>query len=221
MIVLGIVGSPAGGKSTVAEQLQALGATWINADQLAKEVLQRDEIQSQLLRHFGAEIADKSGRVDRARLAARVFGDDDLSRGALRYLEGLVHPQTRHLILDRIRQADRQQGGPRSSNGLEAVVVLDVPLLFEVGWDRCCDQIWCVDADPNLRRERAARRGWSQTELERREANQLDIKEKRRLSNVVIDNNGTLEQLRETIVTLWSSLESGVMPVVDDDHCRP
>ncbi len=56
MIVIGIVGSPAGGKSTVAKQLQALGATWINADLLAREVLERDEIQTQLLQHFGADI---------------------------------------------------------------------------------------------------------------------------------------------------------------------
>ena len=140
MIVIGIVGSPAGGKSTVAKQLQALGATWINADLLAREVLERDEIQTQLLQHFGADIAGNSGRVDRAKLAARVFGDDDSSRQALTYLEGLIHPETHNLIELRLKEA--QQSKPsESASSAQPVVVLDVPLLFEVGWDRSCDQV--------------------------------------------------------------------------------
>jgi dephospho-CoA kinase len=77
MIVLGIVGSPAGGKSTVAAYLQELGATWINADQIARGVLEEDEVQQQLIDHFGSDIAASDGRIDRSKLASRVFGDDD------------------------------------------------------------------------------------------------------------------------------------------------
>ncbi len=98
MIVLGIVGSPAGGKSTVARHLQDLGATWLNADEIARGVLEQDDVQRELLSHFGSEIAGRDGRIDRARLASRVFGDDDSKRLALTYLESLIHPRTRRLI---------------------------------------------------------------------------------------------------------------------------
>lgn len=220
MIVIGIVGSPAGGKSTVAEQLEALGATWINADRLAREVLERGEIQNRLLDHFGADIAGKSGQVDRAKLAAVVFGDDDSSRRALTYLEGLIHPETRRLIELRLGEA-QQSGASKSASLAQPIVVLDVPLLFEVGWDRCCDQVWCVDADPAVRLQRAAERGWNEGELHRRESNQLRIEEKRRLSNVVIENNGTLDKLHETVTQLWRSIESDAAATTDDRHCQP
>ena len=220
VIVIGIVGSPAGGKSTVARQLEAVGATWINADLLAREVLERGEIQNRLLAHFGADIASKSGQVDRAKLAAVVFGDDDSSRRSLTYLEGLVHPETRRLIELRLDEA-RQSEASESTTLAQPIVVLDVPLLFEVGWDRCCDQVWCVDANPALRLQRAAERGWNEGELQRRESNQLTIEEKRRLSNVVIENNGTLDKLHETVTQLWRSVESDAAAKTDDSHCQP
>ncbi len=65
MIVVGLVGTPAGGKSTVAAYLQELGATWINADLIAREVLEEDEVQAQVIGHFGSEITDSGGRIDR------------------------------------------------------------------------------------------------------------------------------------------------------------
>ena len=222
MIVIGIVGSPAGGKSTVANSLQELGATWINADLLAREVLEQDETQQKLLDYFGSDIADKSGRIDRAKLAERVFGDDDSSRGGLRYLEGLVHPQTRQLIQQRLRETNRNFSNAAASSGLpEPVVVLDVPLLFEVGWDRCCDQIWCIDASRDRRLQWATLRGWDDAELQRRESSQLPIPTKRHLSTVVIDNTGTLENLRATIGSLWSSIQKSSSPAADDGHCEP
>lgn len=222
MIVIGIVGSPAGGKSTVAKHLQELGATWINADLLARQVLETAPIQARLLEHFGPDIADKSGHVDRRKLAARVFGDDDSSRRCLTYLEGLIHPQTRQLITQRLKEASRLSATSSDPNsGPIHVVVLDVPLLFEVGWDRCCDEVWCIDADRDVRLARASDRGWDEAEMTRREGNQMEIAEKRRRSTLVIDNNGSPEQLRGTISNLWSSIQSRTPPVDDDSHCRP
>jgi dephospho-CoA kinase len=198
LIVLGIVGSPAGGKSTVARHLQELGATWIDADQIARSVLEEDEVKAQLIGHFGSDIANSEGQIDRAVLASRVFGDDDAKRVALTYLEGLVHPRTRLIITAKLQQLESLREA--------SVAVLDVPLLFEVGWDRACDEIWCVDSDQSHRLARAKQRGWTDAQLRLREQNQLDIEEKRRLSNVVVHNNGTLAQLHETIDRLWRSL---------------
>jgi dephospho-CoA kinase len=210
MIVLGIVGSPAGGKSTVAKYLQELGATWINADLIARDVLEQADVQAQVLAHFGPEIAGKDGRIDRSLLADRVFGDDDAKSAGLSYLESLIHPRTRQMITAQLRNLRRQKA---------EVAILDVPLLFKSGWDKSCDEIWCVDSDRNLRSMRVRGRGWDDDELRDREANQLDIEEKKRLSTTVILNNGTLEQLFETIDRLWSSLLQRHGREIEDLHC--
>ncbi len=210
MIVIGIVGAPAGGKSTVAACLEGYGATWVNADQIARQVLQRDEIQAQLIAHFGREITDKAGRIDRTLLADRVFGDDDAHRAALNYLERVIHPQTRGAIIERLREAAEQR---------VVAAILDVPLLFETHWDRGCDEIWCVDSSSAVRGKRAAARGWSTDELQRREKRQLCIAEKRRLSNWVIVNDGSLPQLTETIDDKWSSLLSRQTELTSNPRC--
>lgn len=196
MFILGIVGSPAGGKSTVAGRLQELGAEWINADLVARSVLEQADVQRQLITHFGDQIVAPDGQIDRGKMASLVFGDDDASRGALRYLEGVLHPRTRSRISDQLREcADR---------GVIAVV-LDVPLLFKSGWDQSCDEIWCIDSDRSIRMKRAADRGWNPNELARREANQINIEDKKRLSNFVILNNGSLDELYMNVDRLWTS----------------
>jgi dephospho-CoA kinase len=210
MIVLGIVGSPAGGKSTVARHLQELGATWINADEIARNVLEQDVVQRRLLAHFGPEIAGSGGRIDRSRLAAKVFGDDDHKRLALNYLESVVHPETRRIITERLWEAERAE---------VPVVVLDVPLLFESRWDLACDEIWCVDAGRDQRLQRARSRGWDEQQLRSREASQMEIETKKQLSTRVIMNDGTLEQLFETIDSYWRSLDRRKPTDVPESHC--
>jgi dephospho-CoA kinase len=199
MFILGIVGSPAGGKSTVASRLQELGAEWINADLVARGVLEEQSAQHQLIDHFGEKVTDSQGQIDRGKLASLVFGDDDVSRQALRYLEGVIHPRTRLLITERLRKC--------ADEGVVAAI-LDVPLLFKSGWDQSCDEIWCVDSDPNIRMKRANDRGWEIGELARREANQVHIEEKKRLSNHVIVNDGSLSDLNRSVDRLWKSFIS-------------
>ncbi len=199
MFILGLVGSPASGKSTVARRLEELGAVWINADLVARSVLEEDETQHQLISHFGDQIRGPDGKIDRGKLASLVFGDDDASRAALNYLEGVVHPRTRLLITGQLRDCAKQ--------GLTAAI-LDVPLLFESGWDQSCDEIWCVDADRSIRMQRAIDRGWENDELARRESNQIDIEEKKRLSNFVIINDAALADLHESVDRLWNSVRS-------------
>ena len=210
MIVLGIVGTPAGGKSTVAERLVELGATWIDADVIAKEVSERPDVQDDLKQHYGPAIVDKDGKVDRVKLAALVFGDDDASRRRLEYLESRIHPETKKLITYQLLRFEKRG---------DAVAILDVPLLYKSSWDRSCDEIWCVDADEDIRIERARTRGWTPEQLQARENNQLDIAEKKRLSTRFILNNGTLTELNETISTLWSSLIRRHSAASDSKHC--
>lgn len=194
MIVVGIVGSPAGGKSTVAGILAELGGTWVDADKVAREVLQQPDVEAQVIAHFGGEIASDGGRIDRSRLAAKVFGDDDASRAALTYLESVIHPRTRVRITERLREEfERDPFG--------ALVLLDIPLLFEAGWDRWCDEIICVDCPDAIRQARARARGWSDDELGRRERNQWPIAEKKRLSTWVLVNDQDLSVLRSRLQT--------------------
>jgi dephospho-CoA kinase len=212
MIVLGLVGTPAGGKSTVAKRLAELGATWINADLIAREVLEQRQVQDDLIQHYGSGIVDKQGRIDRPKLASLVFGDDDASRRRLDYLEGRTHPETRKLITKQLNDAEKRG---------DSVVILDVPLLFESSWDRSCDEIWCVDADRNKRIERVKLRGWTSQQLQAREKNQLDILEKKRLSTSVILNNQTLSELNETIGSMWRSLVKRHAVALDLGHRFP
>ena len=212
MIVLGLVGTPAGGKSTVAQMLQEQGASWINADLIARSVLEQPQVQADLTEHYGSEITNKQGLIDRTKLASLVFGDDDQSRSRLEYLESRIHPATRNLITEQLVSSDRLG---------KQVAVLDVPLLFESSWDGACDEIWCVDADRKIRLERAAERGWGVDQLEARERNQLGIDEKKRRSTCVIPNNGSLDELNETIKSMWRSLVKRHATSAVQKHCRP
>lgn len=197
MIIIGIVGTPAGGKSTVAGELRGMGAAWIDADKIARQVLDRAPIQRTVINHFGASITNESGRIDRSFLAAAVFGDDEASREGLRYLESVVHPPTRKEILSQLKRA-ALEGIP--------VAVLDVPLLLESNWDVWCDEIWSVDSPLSNRRKHSKRRGWDAEELARRESKQLAISEKNRLSNHQIMNDSTLTDLHTRVVKHWDRL---------------
>ena len=197
MIVLGIVGSPAAGKSTVAEFLAELGADWINADLIARSCLEEPDIVAKLTSRFGDQIIGPHGAIDRGKVADFVFRDDSAGRENLEFLESLIHPRTRAKITERISGAAKR--------GL-IVALLDVPLLFESGWDRSCDAIWCIDASRETRLSRSKIRGWDANELDRRSRNQIPMEAKRRLSNLVMRNDSTLDSLRENLRCQWSQL---------------
>jgi dephospho-CoA kinase len=194
MIVIGICGQPAGGKSSVAAILQRLGAVWINADRISHDVLTDSAIIEQVVMRFGRAILDADGKIDRPTLGRIVFGDDEAAKTALRYLESVVHPETRKRMMAEI------------ANAMDAnapVIVLDVPLLFESKWDIWCDEVWFIDTPRQTVVEAAKQRGWSVEMLDKRISNQFRIDEKRRLSTRIIDNHGTLEQLEATIGAWW------------------
>ncbi len=197
MIVVGIVGTPAGGKSTAAAYLQEKGGVWINADAIARDALNLPHLRDQLVGFFGSDVIDADGNVRRGIIASRVFGQDPAAKAALSYLESIVHPPTRIEITRQLRAA--------AENGAR-VGILDVPLLFESGWDVCCDQIWCIDSPRPERLLRAASRGWDDAELARRESSQIPIELKSRLSNLVVSNDSTLDALRKKIDSGWEKL---------------
>jgi dephospho-CoA kinase len=155
MIVVGLVGRMAAGKSTVARMFGALGAHVIDADGLAHEVLDEPQVRRAVTDRFGAGVCGADGRVDRKRLATIVFAGSAAAERALADLEAIVHPRVRERMeagLADHRRAEAAGGGPR-------VVVLDVPLLVQAGWADACDRIVVVECEESVRRQRLAGRG--------------------------------------------------------------
>lgn len=155
MIVVGLVGRMAAGKSTVARLFAARGAHVIDADAIAHEVLDEAEVRRAVAGRFGAGVMTPDGRVDRRALATVVFGGHADAAGALADLEALVHPRVRDRMAAML--ADHRQA--EAGGTVPRIVVLDVPLLVQAGWASACDRIVVVECDERVRRERLAARG--------------------------------------------------------------
>lgn len=163
MIILGLVGRVGAGKSSVARLLVEQGGVVIDADRLAHEVLEDPEAVAAIVSRFGPAVLDAAGSVRRPRLAEQVFGPSPAHEAALSDLEAIVHPRVRRRIQSRL-EAMQAADAARP-----AVVVLDVPLLMQAGWDRLCDRLIVVECDDRVRQERLDRRGWPALQREARE----------------------------------------------------
>ena len=156
MIVIGLHGKIGAGKSTVAGMFADLGATVVDADALAHEVLAESDARAEIVARFGAGVLDAAGNVRRPALAERVFGTTAAHAAALRDLEAIVHPRVRRRIEARLHALRREE----EAGGGRRVAVLDVPLLVQSGWAAACDLIVAVagrggPADHVAARERA------------------------------------------------------------------
>ena len=195
LLVIGIAGGIGAGKSAAAAALADLGCVVADADMLAKAALDAAAIKTQVVDWWGEDMLDADGAVDRAAVAAVVFEQPD----ALQRLEGLVHPE-----VERQRQAifDAAPAGTRA-------LVIDAPLLFEVGLDERCDCVIFIDADRDTRLTRvAATRGWDTHELDRREAKQLALDTKRARADYVVVNEAGPEALHAALAAILETLTS-------------
>lgn len=194
--VLGLTGSYGSGKSTVAAFFREAGAAIIDADRLAREVVEPgQEALGEIAEALGAEAIDAQGRLDRAAVARMVFEDP----ARRRVLEQIIHP--------RVRQRERQMIAQARARG-DDLVVADVPLLFESGFDRECDRTCVVVVSEAVRRERLARLGVAPEEIQRRLKAQMSQEEKAARADFVIDNSGTMEQTRRQALRIAGSLIS-------------
>jgi dephospho-CoA kinase len=196
MVRVGLTGGIASGKSMVADELAARGAIVIDADVLAREVVEPGTpALAAIIDRFGAEVL-RDGQIDRARLAQIVFADPH----ARRDLERIVHPAVR------ARAAELERAA-----GDAAVVVHVIPLLVETGQHEDVDVVVTVDADHETQIQRLmVRNGFTRAEAESRIAAQASREDRRRAADVVVDNTGSLTQLREQIDALWAELSSAV-----------
>ena len=196
MLRVGLTGGIASGKSVVAAELAARGAIIIDADVLAREVVEPGTpALAAIIDRFGAQ-ALSDGRLDRARLAQIVFADP-LAR---RDLERIVHPAVR------ARAAELERAA-----GAAAVVVHVIPLLVETGQQEDFDLVVTVDVDHETQIKRLmARNGYTRDEAESRIAAQASREDRRVAADVVLGNTGSVTQLREQIDALWTELSSAV-----------
>ncbi len=196
--VLGILGGIASGKSAVGRLLAGRDGVVIDADALAREILESAEVRRAIRARFGPAVAPDGSPIDRARLGALVFADPS----ARRDLENLTHPRVRARVRALLDEA-RRTGVPR--------IVLDVPLLLENDAQhalvRECDVLVFVDADDRAREARArGSRGWAEGEVARREAAQMPLAEKRARADHVLVNRGSLAELERDVAQLLASL---------------
>ncbi len=193
----GLTGNIGSGKSTVAKWLAEKGAAIIDADAIAKQATADPKVLEEIAKALGSELV-KDGVLDRAATAEKVFADKD----ALAILNSITHPW---IAVERERQVQEQL----SSDNPPALIIHDIPLLYEVGADAIVDGVIVVYAPLEIRVERVRERsGFSEEDIRARDAKQLSLDEKVKRADIVIDNSGTLEDLQKELDTKLSNIEA-------------
>lgn len=195
MLKVGLTGNIAAGKSTVADVWRSMGATVVDADELARRAVEPGTpAHAAIAREWGTWVLEDGGTLDRAALRQIVFADPD----ARARLEGIVHPAVAALRDEEYREAQARG---------EKLIVADIPLLFEVGMADEFDQVVLVDAPEEVRLRRiVADRGIDEEEARRMIAAQMRSELKRARADVVIENAGTLGDLQDAARDVWRQL---------------
>jgi len=210
MLKVGLTGGIASGKSAVGEMFVALGAHLVQADRLAHELMNPGEpVYNQVVRHFGREIVNPDGSVNRPKLAELAFGAPDLpedQRGSrVAELNRIVHP-----AVIRSQEEWMQAIGAQNRN---AVAIVEAALILEAGMGKRFDRLIVVTCAPEQRTARFAARQKidlesATKEVRRRMAAQLPDEEKVKAADYVIDNSGSLATTREQVAEVWKKLQS-------------
>lgn len=196
MQVIGLTGGVGSGKSTITHILQEqYGAHIIECDALGHQVLMPEgEAYHPVRRLLGDTILDADGRIDRAKVAGIVFQDEKL----LQEMNAIIHPAVIHEVERQIKEKEQE--------GKCAYVVMETALMIEAGLGRCCDQIWYVYAEEEIRKARLmASRGYTEERIRAVMDRQKSEAEFRSIADVVIDNSGeeaeTEQQIKEALST--------------------
>lgn len=196
MYFIGLTGGIASGKSTIAQRLAELGAVTLDADELARLVVEPGTPGLKRIREvFGDEVLTNEGSLDRAALGAVVFQNPE----KLAALNGIVHPAIGKYVEGVMRELQ--------ANDPDAVLVYDIPLLIESGHSYEWDLVVVADAPEAMRIERMVRlRGMTEDEARARVANQASDAERRAVADVLIDTSGTLEETIAQTDELWETV---------------
>jgi dephospho-CoA kinase len=196
MKVIGLTGGIGSGKSTVSQFLSELGATVLDADKVGHQCYQPgNEAWKDVVDAFGEEIVAPDESIDRKKLGAIVFGDPE----ALIRLNQIMHPRMYDMMADQIEEY--------RLGGVE-VVVLDAAVLFEGGWTPLVDEIWItVASEPTVVQRVKQRTGLPEEQIRSRIRSQMSNEERKGKADLVISNDGGLDELREKVEELWEGLK--------------
>lgn len=194
---IGLTGGIGSGKSTVARMLVERGARLVDADAIARQLMEPGQpALSAAVQAFGQEILNPDGSLNRPALAALVFADESKRQ----VLNGIVHPLVR-------AESARQVEAARAELGEDAVVVEDIPLLAETGQADRFDRVLVVEVEQGERLRRLVEfRGMDEADARARMAAQASDGERQALATWVIDNSGSLEQTEAQVDQVWSKI---------------
>jgi dephospho-CoA kinase len=193
--IIGIIGGIASGKSTVAAQFAKLGCAVIDADAIAHDLLTQEPVRDEVVRLFGREILHPSGQIDRRRLAEIVFADAE----KLEALNKVLHPRVLEQAEERIAQYNQ-------CRHVQAIV-LDMPLLVEVGWASRCDKLILVKSDLAHRAQRVKQAGcMDEQAIKIREKFQISLDRKAELADNTVDNNSDFSTMVRQIKEIFSDI---------------
>lgn len=188
--IIGLTGGIASGKSTAARTLRALGAIIIDADQVARCAVEPGQpAWHDIVEFFGRDILNPDNTINREKLGLQVFSQPEY----LKKLNQITHPHIMDEIRRRLKAAAQEQA--------DGILILEVPLLYETNMERLCDWVWVVWVDEETQIQRLMNRdGISRTDALKRMESQMPLDEKARRADLVINNNGSPDQMRQFII---------------------
>ncbi len=190
--IIGILGGIGSGKSTIAAELAKLGCKVIDADRIAHELLDESIVREKVADIFGQAVLDSSGKIDRVKLAKAAFADEQM----LESLNRIIHPPVLKRTQELIEKFESQ-------NQVKAIV-LDMPLLVEVGWHKKCDKLIFVNCEKKIRLQRAEKMGFNKNQIKIRENFQISLDNKVSLADNTIENNSDFSTIVRQVTEIFS-----------------
>ena len=193
--IIGILGGIGSGKSTLAAEFGKLRCAVIDADEIAHRLLNEEGIREQIVEFFGGGVLGIDGKVDQRKLARAAFADAE----KIEKLNSIVHPTVLKEVEKKIEEIQKKSEAK--------AIVLDMPLLVEVGWDKRCDVLIFVECDEKKRLERAEKNGFlGPDELKKRENFQISLDTKAAIAENIIGNNSGLSEIARQVAEIFPKI---------------
>ncbi|MCI7187903.1 MAG: dephospho-CoA kinase [Fusobacterium mortiferum] len=192
-MIVGLTGGIASGKSTVSNLFRKYGIEIVDADKVAKEVSEKKESIEKISNIFGKDILDSDGKIVREKLREKAFKNREL----LQELNKIIHPQ----VMEYFKRK-------KEENSKDEILIFDIPLLYEAKMEYLCDKIIVVGVDVQKQIRRVVARDGSSEELAKKIIfNQMPLDEKIKKADIVIMNDGTLDELEEKVMKIYRELK--------------